>query len=147
MRGAEVYRAFDHAGRLLYVGCSVDVEARLRQHERTAVWWPFQSRITREVFESHEDALTAEKAAIAAEHPRWNIKDRSVDHPDGAATNSWDADWLAYERSVSQRLGRLVNEERQLMKQIRRVRFALAGTRLEVEAISSGSVEIEEEIA
>lgn len=34
-----IYQAFDIDGVLLYVGISKDVGKRLRQHEKSAVWW------------------------------------------------------------------------------------------------------------
>lgn len=92
---AQVYRAYDAAGRLLYIGSSVCVETRLRAHERNhSYWWPFHARITRETFATEAEARAAERLAIATEHPRWNVRHRSPDHPDGRMTCRRSAPWL-----------------------------------------------------
>lgn len=143
---AYVYRAYDARDRLLYVGCSVDVDARLRYHEQHASWWVFSVRIERQAFPTRDEALAAETVAIATEHPRWNVKDRSVDHPDGHMNSVQDGSWLAYERDVARRHRNLTAEEASLVRKIRRTRMALAGVKAEVAAIGAG-LEIDEEIA
>lgn len=146
---AEVYRAFDAIGRLLYVGCSVDVDARIRQHTDTSLWWPFHERIEREPFATRELAAEAEAEAIATEHPRWNISGRSLDHPDGHCTTIGGARWLDYERDVARRYRDLRRQESSLLSQLRKVRFALAGARSEADGISRGVsfYDADEEIA
>lgn len=143
---AFVYRAFDARDRLLYVGCSVDVDARLRYHEQHAAWWIFATRIDRQEFASHELALAAEAEAISEEHPRWNIVGRSASHPDGYISRIQDGSWLSYERDVARRFRDLTAEEASLIRKVRRVRMALAGVNAEVAAINAG-VEINEVVA
>lgn len=140
MSAAHVYRAFDASGRLLYVGCSVEVENRLRQHSTNAQWWLFHDRITTEEFPTKAEGLEAEALAILTEHPRWNMQGRSDIHPDGKA-NSWTtAKWLDYDRDVSNRCRALNREEQRLLSALRKVRMGLAGVRLEAEAIKNGFV-------
>lgn len=135
---AHVYRAFDSAGRLLYVGCSVSVDARLRQHEASAQWWLYKDKLAVEEFASQDEALAAEAEAIATEHPRWNMTGRSPDHPDGRCSTIQQARWLDYERDVSARHRSLLAEEARLLRAIRKIRMGLAGTKLEVAAIKAG---------
>lgn len=144
---AHVYRAFDASGRLLYVGCSVDLEGRLREHSRSAHWWLFQDRIVAVGYPTREEAAEAEETAIGAEHPRWNMQGRSLEHPDGRATNATNSNWLDYDRDVAKRHRALTSEEQRLLKALRKVRMGLAGTRIEAEAIKNGFVLDDEEVA
>lgn len=143
---AFVYRAFDAQDRLLYVGCSVEVDARLRYHQQHAAWWVFAVRIEREEFADQDAALQAEAAAIATEHPRWNVIGRSPDHPDGYMSRIQDGSWLAYERDVARRHRDLVAEEASLVRKVLRARMSLAGVNAEIAAIGMG-LEINEQIA
>jgi Nuclease subunit of the excinuclease complex len=142
-----VYRAFDSSGRLLYVGCSVNVESRLRYHEQHSRWWLFHERVESEKFPTRALAAEAEAVAIATEHPRWNMQGRSDAHPDGKCNDIHRAPWLDYEQDVWSRHRDLVEDERRLIGQIRRVRMGLAGVRAEVDAIKSGFVLDDQEIA
>lgn len=98
-----VYRVFDATDRLLYVGCSVDVDTRMAGHESASPWFPFHSRVERVAYPSRAQAEDAESVAIATEHPRWNIQGRSVDHPDGFAKSLAAAHWLAAEADMGRR--------------------------------------------
>ncbi|MFD5632426.1 type II toxin-antitoxin system prevent-host-death family antitoxin [Streptomyces sp. NPDC127072] len=67
-----LYRLFDAAGRLLYVGISSNSEERLKQHASTAPWW---KEVASHTVESHPErsvAATAELEAIRTEGPRYN---------------------------------------------------------------------------
>ena len=72
--GFYVYRMYDAANRLLYVGFSNNVKARMRQHYNDHAW------VDRDVvrieisdkFAQEKDARVAERGAIANEHPRYN---------------------------------------------------------------------------
>lgn len=68
-----LYRHFDAAGSLLYVGISLCVVTRLRQHRRDAHWFTEIARIDVEWHPSREAACDAEFAAIRSEKPRHNI--------------------------------------------------------------------------
>ncbi|WP_089106865.1 GIY-YIG nuclease family protein [Streptomyces hyaluromycini] len=69
-----LYRLYDTADTLLYVGIAVDPRSRWAQHARDKrdTWWPQVA--TREVdwFDTREAAEQAELTAILAERPRHN---------------------------------------------------------------------------
>jgi len=67
-----LYRFFDAAGHLLYVGITSDLPTRLRTHNRLQNWWRDVVRTTLEHFDSREAARAAELVAIRDEHPRYN---------------------------------------------------------------------------
>jgi hypothetical protein len=67
-----VYRMFDSQGHLLYIGVTGDLGKRLGQHLDRR-WFPLVERITLEWFASRAAALVAERRAICAEHPRYNL--------------------------------------------------------------------------
>lgn len=82
-----LYRHFDTDGRLLYVGISNDTLRRLCQHKERSHWFEQIARVDIEFFDSRDDALAAESAAIANESPAFNIRlgfVRSV-HPGNVA--------------------------------------------------------------
>jgi predicted GIY-YIG superfamily endonuclease len=97
---ALVYRAFDANDRLLYIGCTTSFEARMKNHELNSPWWLFRDRIETQEFPTHADALAEESEAIATEHPRWNVRGRSEDHPDGPIWSRFWAPHLADEVDV-----------------------------------------------
>lgn len=68
-----LYRHFDAANVLLYVGVTKDIETRNSQHRVNAPWWRQVVRTTEETFESRSEALTAELVAIATERPVHNV--------------------------------------------------------------------------
>ena len=88
--GAYVYRALDEAGSLLYVGSTDDPQRRMEQHRDFAPWWTPNCRFLVTPHPSIADARLAEREAIAAEHPRWNVHGRSPEHPDGPALTRYD---------------------------------------------------------
>lgn len=70
-----VYRIYDSAGELLYIGITRSPRDRFVQHAATKKWWadvdPAQTRI--EWFAARDEAETVELAAIRVESPRHNI--------------------------------------------------------------------------
>jgi hypothetical protein len=68
-----VYRLFDAADELLYVGMTCDFDQRIGTHARDKPWWPEVARTTCEWFTSRPDAALAEYTAITDENPRYNI--------------------------------------------------------------------------
>lgn len=68
-----LYRFYDLEDRLLYVGITLDLGARWKYHSKNKTWWTDVVRCTVEHFLTREAVLIAEKAAIIAEKPRWNI--------------------------------------------------------------------------
>lgn len=69
---ARVYRCYNKDGDLLYIGCSVNVFARLYDHSRISVWYDATVRITLDDPLPRREALAAEKKAIIEEGPRFN---------------------------------------------------------------------------
>lgn len=67
-----LYRLYDDAGSLLYVGIATTPEARWQQHASTAPWWHLVARRQTEWFASRQDAESAERSAIKTEKPRYN---------------------------------------------------------------------------
>jgi hypothetical protein len=67
-----VYRHFNAAGDLLYVGVSNGFTRRQRVHARSAHWFPEISRIEIERFPTYEAACEAESRAIRSESPLYN---------------------------------------------------------------------------
>jgi predicted GIY-YIG superfamily endonuclease len=68
-----LYRWFDDQGNLLYIGITVDLRRRIKQHERSARWYEGAAMMTVEKFDSREAVARAEREAIVAEKPRYNI--------------------------------------------------------------------------
>lgn len=68
-----LYRLYDEAGGLLYVGITKSVQRRWTEHETTKSWWPEVTAATLEHYPTREAALEAERAAIIAERPRHNV--------------------------------------------------------------------------
>lgn len=69
-----VYRIFNAAGELLYVGSSNNPRIRCYQHASTKRWWSEVASRTEEWFETRLEAKSIEKAAIVAEKPRYNVQ-------------------------------------------------------------------------
>jgi predicted GIY-YIG superfamily endonuclease len=75
-----VYRCYDAAGQLLYVGCSKNPQRRIKEHTFTRTWWTDRiARVVLKVFPDRLLALLAEEQAIKAEHPIHNRQFRSLD--------------------------------------------------------------------
>lgn len=66
-----LYRAFDTAGGLLYVGIAVDVGRRLNQ-ERGEPWYPRMVRYTAVSYPTRALAMDAEREAFERERPIYN---------------------------------------------------------------------------
>lgn len=69
---AQLYRHWDKAGLLLYVGIACNHVNRLSQHRADSAWFPLIENITIEHFESRQAALNAERIAIVKERPIFN---------------------------------------------------------------------------
>lgn len=66
-----VYRCLDSVGRVIYVGCSRDVAARMKQHIKTGIAAEtHRLRVT--VHQSRAAALQTERAEITQHEPRLN---------------------------------------------------------------------------
>lgn len=73
-----LYRLFDRAGALLYVGISLAPPQRWVHHSEHKAWWPQVARIEFDWHASRDQALLAEAAAIKAERPRYNVQHNGV---------------------------------------------------------------------
>jgi hypothetical protein len=78
-----VYRVFDEAGRLIYVGVTNRPTGRITVHVRYKWWAPQAKSVSIEEHPTRSSAEAAEDAAIKAEKPRWNVNGR-------APMQSWD---------------------------------------------------------
>jgi hypothetical protein len=67
-----LYRIFDAAGVLLYVGITHDVGARFQQHRGDKPWWHERHSHTVEEAPTRADVLYLEAKAILTEFPRYN---------------------------------------------------------------------------
>lgn len=67
-----VYRLYSELGDLLYVGISVNPQARLAQHRRRD-WGRGVADVTVKWYDDRESAKAAERAAIRDENPLHNI--------------------------------------------------------------------------
>lgn len=68
-----LYRFYDAAGELLYIGITMNPVARWKQHGHDKLWWVEVASIAIESHLDRDSALRAERQAIAAERPRWNV--------------------------------------------------------------------------
>jgi hypothetical protein len=76
---AQLYRAFDSKGRLLYCGVSLCCISRAAKHRIAAPWFQDIARIDVEHFDHWDDARQAEIAAIRDERPVHNKHGRGPD--------------------------------------------------------------------
>jgi DNA-binding transcriptional regulator YiaG len=74
-----LYRHFDAAGQLLYVGISLSALRRLGEHERGSQWYESIANVTVEQFSSRAEAEQAEIYAIRNEKPLHNKAHRTLD--------------------------------------------------------------------
>lgn len=68
-----LYRFFDTAGSLLYVGRTISPARRWREHEKNSPWFTAVAKVTRQVFATAAEVDQAERRAIATERPIHNI--------------------------------------------------------------------------
>lgn len=68
-----LYRHFDADGILLYVGISLSWPKRTKDHVRGSRWFDAVVKVEIERFASRDEALAAERRAIQAERPVFNI--------------------------------------------------------------------------
>lgn len=67
-----LYRLYDAAGQLLYIGITNNPANRWRRHAQASLWWP---KVASKDVEWHPDrqcALDAERRLIEAHHPPHN---------------------------------------------------------------------------
>lgn len=74
-----LYRFRDANGELLYVGLTRSGQRRFRKHAEEKDWWPLVTRVDVEHFPTADEAVEAERAAIRAEHPRFNRQEWRIE--------------------------------------------------------------------
>lgn len=78
-----LYRFFAEDGELLYVGITSNPARRFAQHGAAKEWWEEVAEIKMDRHSSREAVLAAERAAIIAEKPRYNVV-----HANGSAAQA-----------------------------------------------------------
>ncbi|MBC7632977.1 hypothetical protein [Aeromicrobium sp.] len=68
-----LYHLYDVAGRLLYVGMTGDVDARMEQHEKAQAWWPLVDRRWVVTYPSRGACAAAEALTIHLLRPPHNV--------------------------------------------------------------------------
>lgn len=69
-----LYRLFAEHDRLLYIGITDDLKARMAAHAAQKTWWGDVVRTTVDWLPTRQEALLAEAAAIRAERPVHNVQ-------------------------------------------------------------------------
>jgi predicted GIY-YIG superfamily endonuclease len=105
-----LYRMFDANEQLLYIGLTNNPKGRFGRHRDTKDWFAQVSRIQLEIFDSRQELVDAERAAIAAEKPLHNIV-----HNREALAEQEEAEFFEEEdyedRLMGVALSRLITEE------------------------------------
>lgn len=68
-----VYRLYDVDGDLLYVGCTEDVERRLREHH-SKPWFPLVDHVEADIYDGRASAAHAELRLIHEHQPPYNVQ-------------------------------------------------------------------------
>lgn len=90
-----VYRCYDSADRLIYVGSTCNLVGRLAAHDAGSWWSPQVVKVKAKVYPHGETARAAEREAILNEIPRWNIQGK------WRTRARWsDGDWRDYIQAV-----------------------------------------------
>jgi hypothetical protein len=71
-KGPCVYRCFNSAKGLIYIGSAEAYLKRLQSHESRTPWWPEVAETAAERFPTIFEARAAERLAILAEQPLYN---------------------------------------------------------------------------
>lgn len=108
-----VYRLFDDADDLLYVGVSTKPHKRFHQHASDKWWWNQVVRKDITWFELDSTASFAEKTAIESESPRYNVAGVSMSYIRYVARRSVDYVDTPRQSAVSAELARAVAVLRQ----------------------------------
>jgi len=72
MAATNLYRHFNAAGELLYVGISLHAMQRMRHHEANSHWFDDVETMKVETFDDRRSAMRAERDAIKSECPKFN---------------------------------------------------------------------------
>lgn len=80
-RPHDVYKAYDTSGALLYVGISVNVFTRLREHKYYARWYRAAHRIEVTQYTNRLAARIEEARCIDEDSPMFNVTKERVSEP------------------------------------------------------------------
>lgn len=69
-----LYRMYDAADRLLYVGQTINPSVRFGHHRLSRGWWTDVVTVRLEHFKDHESLVEAEQTAISTERPVHNLR-------------------------------------------------------------------------
>lgn len=89
-----LYRHFAGDDSLLYVGISLSWPTRTKAHASGSRWFDQVSRVEIERFPTREAALEAERDAIKAEKPKYNIVHNRPAQRSAAPRENWSPHWL-----------------------------------------------------
>ncbi|MEU4558562.1 GIY-YIG nuclease family protein [Actinoplanes sp. NPDC023936] len=104
-----LYRFYDRTGVLLYIGITVDLGVRMKDHAKDKPWWPQVDRAaTRiEYYDGRRAALDAEREAIKAEKPLENDQHNEWVESNDEEDDSWSrkdfVDYLLAEAEDAER--------------------------------------------
>lgn len=76
-----LYRFYDDAEELLYVGASADLITRMAQHSQEKPWWGDVADVKVQHFDTFDELVAAESHAIKAEKPLHNVIHNDVPMP------------------------------------------------------------------
>lgn len=92
MKPFTLYRIFDVAGALLWVGQTTRPFERMREHSGDKLWVREMYNTRHEFFPDRDTLLIAEALAIRTEHPKYNVVFNAVaDRPTRKARVRWTA--------------------------------------------------------
>jgi predicted GIY-YIG superfamily endonuclease len=80
MKTHVLYRFFDAANQLLYVGITASPPRRFNEHRTNKEWWTQVNKITIENYSTRSGLQAAERHAITTEQPRYNVLHNAVLH-------------------------------------------------------------------
>jgi len=111
-RHPTLYRFFDKAGAVIYIGSTWSPHVRWSEHEGRD-WFPDVATVTVEHYTDADELREAERAAIRTEQPRYNRLGLGIDYrrlaasvtaaEDAAAREQRHADDVAALRALAQR--------------------------------------------
>lgn len=87
-----LYRSFNESGELLYVGISMRMAQRIKEHDKFSGWFEKTAKITLEWHASRSDAIIAEREAIKTERPIFNIQHNTEQSKHEKKSDDFDAD-------------------------------------------------------
>lgn len=85
-----LYRFWNCADELLYVGITARPWERWKQHRSEKAWWEEVAKVTIENFATRAEVKAAETTAIKTENPLYNIAERRQVPAPAGAEEEWD---------------------------------------------------------